>query len=68
MKRLYRSNKNKMIFGICGGIAENIGQDPTLVRLLVVLVGLLTAILPFILIYIICWIIIPDEDQLNQSS
>ena len=68
MKRLYRSNKNKMIAGICGGIAENINQDPTLVRLLVVLVALLTAVVPFALIYAICWIIIPDEDQLNETS
>lgn len=68
MKKLYRSSKNKMIAGICGGIAENIDQDPTLVRLLVVLVALLTVVLPFILIYVICWIIIPDEDQLNETS
>jgi phage shock protein C len=68
MKRLYRSNKNKMIAGICSGIAENFNQDPTLVRLLVVLVAILTAVLPFVLIYVICWIIIPDEDQLNETS
>ena len=68
MKRLYRSNKNKMIAGICGGLSEYINQDPTLVRLLVVLVALLTAVLPFVIIYIICWIIIPDEDQLNEIS
>ncbi|MGI9535290.1 MAG: PspC domain-containing protein [Thermodesulfobacteriota bacterium] len=68
MRRLYRSKKNKMIAGICGGIAENINQDPTLVRLLVVLVGLLTAILPLALIYVICWIIIPEEDQQNETS
>ena len=32
-KRLYKSNKNKMIDGVCGGIAEYFGIDPTLVRL-----------------------------------
>ena len=68
MKKLYRSNKNKMIAGVCGGISENINQDPTLVRLLMVLVALLTAVLPFVLIYVLCWIIIPDEDQLNEES
>ena len=67
MKRLFRSNKNKMIAGICGGLAEYMEQDPTLIRLLVVLVALLTAVLPFVLIYVICWIIIPDEDQLNET-
>jgi len=63
MKRLYRSRKNKMIAGICGGISEYTNQDPTLIRLLVVLVGVLTGIVPFILIYIISWFIIPYEDQ-----
>ena len=32
-KRLYKSNENKMVDGICGGIAEYFGIDPTLVRL-----------------------------------
>ena len=32
-KRLYESNENKMVDGICGGIAEYFGIDPTLVRL-----------------------------------
>ena len=32
-KRLYKSNENKMVDGICGGIAEHFGIDPTLVRL-----------------------------------
>ncbi len=53
--------------GICGGIAEYTNQDPTLVRLLVVLVGLLTGVAPFILIYIISWFIIPYEDQAGES-
>jgi len=67
MKRLYRSKKNKMIAGICGGIAEYTNQDPTLVRLLVVLFGILTGVAPFILIYIISWFIIPYEDQTSES-
>ena len=32
-KRLYKSNENKMVDGVCGGIAEYFGIDPTLVRL-----------------------------------
>ena len=35
-KRLYRSSQNRMIAGVCGGIAEYFGIDPTLVRLLAV--------------------------------
>ena len=32
-KRLYRSNENKMLAGVCGGIAEYFGIDPTLIRI-----------------------------------
>ena len=57
-KRLYRSNRNKMICGVCGGIAEYFNIDPTIVRL-----GF--AILAFswkgLLIYFLAAIIIPME-------
>ena len=36
-KKLYRSRKNKMLCGVCGGLGEYLGIDPTVVRLLVVL-------------------------------
>ena len=39
-KKLYRSNTNKMICGVCGGVADYINIDPTVVRLLWVLFGL----------------------------
>lgn len=54
-KRLYRSRKNKMLAGVCGGIGEYFNIDPTLVRLLTVLSGI------GIVAYIICAIIIPEE-------
>lgn len=63
MKRLFRSRKNKMIAGICGGIAEVTSQDPTLIRILVVLLALITAVFPFFVLYIIFWVIIPYEDN-----
>lgn len=55
-KKLYRSNRNKMICGVCGGIAEYFNIDPSIVRLI-------AAILAFsgkgILIYFLAAIIIP---------
>lgn len=39
-KKLYRSNSNKMICGVCGGVAEYINLDPTVVRLLWVVFGI----------------------------
>ena len=57
-KQLRRSN-NKMIAGVCGGIAEYFGVDPTLVRLVFIVVGLVTAIGPLALLYIILMVLMP---------
>ena len=60
-RRLTRSNRNKMIAGVCGGIAEYLDMDPTLVRVLYILVSILSAAFPGILVYIVLWIVIPEE-------
>jgi phage shock protein PspC (stress-responsive transcriptional regulator) len=49
-----------MIAGVCGGIAEWLGWDPTLVRVLYVVGSILSAAFPGILVYIILWIIVPN--------
>ena len=59
MKRLYRSQKDRMVAGICGGIGEVYEIDPTLIRLGVVFLGLATGIVPIVIVYIIGAIIIP---------
>jgi len=59
MKKLYRSQKDKMIAGICGGLGEMFEIDSTLIRLALVFIGLATGILPIIVAYIVGWIIIP---------
>lgn len=58
-KKLYRSRSNSMISGVCGGLAEYCGLDPTVVRLLYVLLSLFSAIFPGLLFYIIAILIIP---------
>ena len=58
MKKLYRSKKNRLIAGVCGGIGEYLGVDTTLIRLLWVLLSLQGI---GIVGYIIAWIIIPEE-------
>ena len=60
-KRLYRSRNNKMLCGVCGGIAEYFNIDPTLIRLLAVVFGLSGG--SGILAYIIAAIIIPDNPE-----
>ncbi len=56
-KRLTRSRTERMIAGVCGGIAEYLNVDPTVVRLIWVLVAFLAG--AGVLLYIIMWIIMP---------
>ncbi|MBQ7098231.1 MAG: PspC domain-containing protein [Oscillospiraceae bacterium] len=56
-KKLYKSNRNKMIDGVCGGIAEYFGIDPTVVRLAVVVLSLMG--FSGVIAYILAAIIIP---------
>lgn len=58
MKRLYRSRKDRIIAGVCGGIGEYFEIDPTLIRLVWLLLGLTGA---GIVAYIVAWIVIPEE-------
>ena len=60
-KKLYKSNRDRMLAGVLGGFAEYIGVDSTVVRLVYALLSLFSAGLPGILFYIICALIIPDE-------
>ena len=61
MKRLYKSEKNKMISGVCGGVAEYFDIDPSLVRVGMVILGALTAVFPMAIGYLVCACIIPRE-------
>jgi len=56
--RLYRSGNDRILGGVCGGIAEYLGIDPVIIRLLWI-VGTLAAMGSGIIVYIICWIVIP---------
>lgn len=58
-KRLYRSRNNRMLAGVCGGIAEYFDADPTLVRIVTVVVALLPG--PAILAYLAAWLLVPEE-------
>ena len=57
-KKLYRNTKNKMIAGVCSGLAEYVNIDPTIVRLIWALIGLSGA---GIIAYLIAAIIIPEK-------
>jgi phage shock protein PspC (stress-responsive transcriptional regulator) len=58
-KRLYRSRQNRKLAGVCGGIAEYLGWDPTLVRVAWIILTLLGG--SGILIYLIFWLVMPES-------
>ena len=57
IKRLYRSRKDKILGGVCGGLGEYFGVDPAIIRIMWVVFCLICGV--GILAYIIAWIIIP---------
>jgi phage shock protein PspC (stress-responsive transcriptional regulator) len=59
-KNLHRS-KDKVIAGVCGGLANYFGWDAAKVRLLYVLISILSAAFPGLLVYIILWFVMPEE-------
>ena len=58
--RLERSH-NKVIAGVCGGLAKYLGWDPSIVRLLYLIISIVSAAFPGILVYIILWLVMPEE-------
>jgi phage shock protein C len=59
----YRSRKDKVLGGVCGGIAESLGWTATRVRVLYVLVSVLSAAFPGTLVYVILWIAVPQAPE-----
>jgi len=62
IKRLYRSNKEKLLGGVCGGIAEYFKIDPVIVRIIWVIIAI-ASLGTAILVYIILWILIPRNPR-----
>ncbi len=60
---LQRSRQNRMLAGVCGGLARSLGWDPTLVRILYVAASLLSAAFPGALVYIILWLVMPESNE-----
>ncbi len=58
---LYRSRQHKLIAGVCGGLAEWLGWDPTVVRVLYVVLSIASVAFPGIISYVILWMVMPKE-------
>lgn len=63
MKRLYRSSKNRILGGVLGGIGEYFQIDPTLIRLLFILILFFGAFFVPAIVYFIAVIIIPQDPE-----
>lgn len=60
---LYRSRRYKILGGVCGGLAEWLGWDPTWVRVLYVIGSILSVAFPGAIVYVILWLVIPKAPQ-----
>jgi phage shock protein C len=58
-RKLYRSRTNRKLAGVCGGLAQYLNADATLIRVLFVVLALLGG--PGLVIYLLMWILVPEE-------
>ena len=66
MKKLYRSS-NRILAGVCGGIAEYFDVDSTLIRVVYLILSLFSAGFPGLLLYIILMILMPNYNQIENQ-
>jgi len=59
---LRRSRRHRVLGGVCGGLADWLGWNPTLVRIVYVAVSICSAAFPGILVYVVLWILMPEGD------
>lgn len=65
-RKLYRSETNRVLAGVAGGLGEYFGIDPILIRLVLVLTTIFGG--SGILIYLVLWILIPNENDVDKNS
>ncbi|MFA6522037.1 MAG: PspC domain-containing protein [Patescibacteria group bacterium] len=66
IKKLYRSKKDRILFGVCGGLAEFFGIDATLVRVIFIILALVHGI--GILVYLALWLLVPEKHEVGQPA
>jgi phage shock protein C len=64
-RRLTRSSRDKMIAGVCGGLGQYLGIDPTLIRVAVAVATVFSAVFPGIILYVILVFVIPSDDAVT---
>jgi len=62
-RKIYLSDANKKVGGVCGGLGDYFNMDPTLIRLIWGLCTIMTGFFPGIIAYIVAWAIIPQPQK-----
>ena len=62
-KKLYRSQKDKVLFGVCGGLGQYFGVDATILRLLSILVIVFTGLFPGVFVYLLAALVMPMQEE-----
>lgn len=65
-KKLYKSDTNKVISGVCGGLGEYFNIDPTIVRVGYLFVTLVSALFPGIILYLILLFVVPHKNYYSN--
>lgn len=58
---LLRSRSDRVIAGVCAGIAKALGWNPTTFRILYVIISILSAAFPGTIVYLVLWLVMPEE-------
>lgn len=67
-KKLYRSDENKIIFGIFGGLGEYFEIDPVLIRVFYIIIGLFSMFFPAIIAYILMAFVVPKKPEIIKVN
>ena len=67
-KKLYRSEDNKVIFGVIGGFGEYIDVDPVFLRVIYILLSVFTGFFPGVLAYILMAIVMPKKSEVTREK
>lgn len=68
MQKKLTKSKNKVFLGVCGGIADYLSVDPTMIRLIAVVLIALTGFFPLTIIYLVAAIIMPDYQEPSKHD
>jgi len=66
-RRLYRSENNRVLLGVCGGFGEYFNVDPVIIRVITVLIAIFTAFIPTFIAYLIIALIIPTRSSIAST-